>query len=89
MISVRQFNRSNIQFQSSYLNKHGECLNICLYKENSIVALFDLHGYYVEVYYDQETNMIKQVSCFKSLKKLEPFLKLINIDEIILLYKAA
>lgn len=88
MISFLQFNRRDIQSKSNYLNNHGVCLNMSIHRGVFIVTLFDLHGFYVEVCYEKETNMISRINSFASLKKLEPFLKQINIEEIILLLKA-
>jgi hypothetical protein len=87
MISVHQFKHADIQSKSCYLNGNGVYLDICIHKDNAIVALYGLHGYYVEVCYEKESNMINKIKCFTSLKKLDPFLKQVNIDEIILLLK--
>ena len=83
MISVHKFRHADTQSKSRYLNGHGVNLNLYIHKEDAIVSLYDLHGYYVEVYYEKGSNMIKQINCFTSLKKLDPFIKQINIDKLI------
>jgi hypothetical protein len=89
MLSAHQFKQADIHFQISYVNNKGVCLNVCIHRGNVKVALYALDTFYVEVYYDVECNMINQVKCFTSLKKLEPYLGQINIDEITSLLKAS
>ncbi len=89
MLSAHQFKKADIHFQIRYVNDKGIYLDVCIHKGNVKVALYALCTYYVEVYYDVESNMINQVKCFTSLKKLEPYLGKINIDEITSLLKAS
>ena len=43
------------------------------------ILLFDLGGFYVEVYYEHNSNQIVRVKSFKSTKLLTPYLDQMNI----------
>jgi hypothetical protein len=85
MISIHQFKRWQPDVQLDYLNSYGVALGISLVRKDMEVILFSLHDFYVRISYKRKTNKIKEVSCFRSMKKLEPFLDQVNIDEIIIL----
>ena len=87
MLSVRQFKKADIHAQSYYLNDHGVYLDVCIDKDGAKVALYALYDHYVEVYYEMNNFVVRKINCFKSLKRLEPFLPKINIDEINMLLK--
>lgn len=52
-------------------------------EEHSKVLLFQLHGFYVEVYYNKHKSYISEISGFDDLDQLEPYLKKINIEELV------
>jgi hypothetical protein len=45
-------------------------------------ALYQLEGFYVEVWYHKEFNAIQRLRSFSSVSQLEPYLKRIDISEI-------
>lgn len=53
-------------------------------KENGkVVLLYQLEGFYVEIFYEEYRKYIRHINCFESTKKLTPYLKQINVEELI------
>lgn len=46
------------------------------------VMLYDLGGFYVEVYYNSEINQIVRLRPFSKVSNVEPYLKTISINEV-------
>jgi len=51
-------------------------------KANQIVVLFQLHGFYVEVYYKQYRKIIDHIVTTDNTEILQPYLEQINIREL-------
>ncbi len=49
----------------------------------SIVVLYQLESFYVEVFYTKYRRYIRNINCFQSTAFLNPYLELIDVDEII------
>jgi hypothetical protein len=49
---------------------------------NQSILLFDLGGFYVEVYYEHNQNQIVRLTPFRSTNPLMPYLNLMNIKEL-------
>ncbi|RYD86164.1 MAG: hypothetical protein EOP50_22870 [Sphingobacteriales bacterium] len=47
------------------------------------VLLYQLHGYYVEVFYFMHNLSIQNIESFDDLERLEPYLLDINIDKLL------
>lgn len=85
MITFRQFKKLSADLQSNYLITEGVNLDLKLSKKNIEVALFAIHDFYVEVYFQHKTSEILRIQSFRTLKKLEPYLSQIDIDDITIL----
>jgi len=48
-----------------------------------IVILFQLHTFYVEVYYRVYRKVIDHLNCTSSTETLEPYLEQINVEEVV------
>ncbi|MDQ6814757.1 MAG: hypothetical protein M3040_13550 [Bacteroidota bacterium] len=48
-----------------------------------IVVLYQLHSFYIEVFYSKYRLIIDHINCSTSTSELEPYLKQINIEELI------
>jgi hypothetical protein len=46
------------------------------------VALYDLGGFYVEVFYDNVNNKITVIKAFKTTKMLAPYLDSFNSEDL-------
>jgi hypothetical protein len=44
------------------------------------ISLYQIDGFYVEVYYHRENNMIQRFRSFSSTNQLDPYLQQISID---------
>jgi hypothetical protein len=82
MISIHQFKKWNEDVQLDYLNLYGTNLDISRFKGNIELVLYALHNFYVEVGFQRWTSDIRSISSFSATRKLEGYLKQINIDEI-------
>ena len=51
--------------------------------ENFTILLFQLHTFYVELFYHAETNELSWVRSFESTNELEPYLMNIDVSEIL------
>ena len=46
----------------------------------SIILLYQLEGFYVEVFYRKYRSHVKHLHCFDSTEALEPYLEQINVE---------
>jgi hypothetical protein len=81
-MTLREYKTLHIDEQASFLSKTGVSIG-----ERKVgpylIALFQIEGFYVEVFYDKETlQMVKLVS-FYSTALLEPYLKTIDISSLL------
>lgn len=47
------------------------------------VILYQLEGFYIEIFYKEYRRYIHHLYCFESTNELRPYLKQINVDELI------
>lgn len=47
------------------------------------IALYQIEGFYVEVSYSQEVNMVVRIRSFVSTDKLKPYLKHIDLSLLV------
>ena len=47
------------------------------------IVLYQIEGFYVEVFYHEEHNTIKRIRSFKSVDQLRPYLDVININNLV------
>jgi len=48
-----------------------------------IAVLYQLEGFYVEIVYSKYRSIISHIICFASTQKLAPYLKQIDIEEVV------
>lgn len=48
-----------------------------------VVSLFALHDYYVEAYFNTQTDEIDRLRSFRSYSRLDPYLPLISIEKML------
>lgn len=51
-------------------------------KDHLMIFLLQMHGFYVEMYFDLRLNKVDGFRFFDELGLLEPYLKKIRIDEL-------
>lgn len=49
----------------------------------TIVVLYQLEGFYAEVYYQKYRRLIECFSCFADTARLEPYLAQINVEYLV------
>jgi hypothetical protein len=54
-----------------------------LKEEFSIVLLYQLESFYVEVYYRKYRSCVKYLHCFDSTELLEPYLEQIDVENLV------
>ena len=80
-MKVKDFNLMDEVAQADVILQHGILLAERAYKEFKIV-LYQVHQFYVEVYFHKTYQMIQGFRGFESLKHLDPYLAEIDIREL-------
>ena len=52
--------------------------------ENHNIVLFQIHGFYMEVFCDRKCHHISRLEVFSNIERLAPYLEQIEIDELFL-----
>jgi hypothetical protein len=73
-MTQQQFNSLNEHKQYRSLLLDGICLKD-RYVDDACVLLFQLHDFYVEVYFDKNSDEILMCRSFSSTDELEPYLE--------------
>lgn len=47
------------------------------------VVLYQLEGFYVEVWYRHYRRVTERIHCFRSMALLDPYLELIDVEHIV------
>ena len=85
MLSITKYKSlSNIELKEKLLWRDGNYLGLYKHKDRIEASLFALYDFYVEVFYDRRNSEVIQMRCFRAnSKKLEPYLKMIDISNLI------
>lgn len=82
MLSIQKFNRLTNPEKYAVLEDHAVYLDVYRMDGPFKVALFDLCGYYVEVWLNQKTDQLMKAVAFSSYKRLDLFLQGIDIAAV-------
>ena len=52
-------------------------------KGDTTVVLYQLEGFYAEVYYRKYRCFIDRISCFSSTTRLDPYLSEMNVEHLV------
>lgn len=85
MYSFHRFQNLPANLQIDQLSVHGIVLDLAHSIKGAEAVLFAYHDFYVELLMVKQTDEILSLRCFKSTKKLEPYLRQIDITEITVL----
>jgi hypothetical protein len=80
-MKVKDFNLMDEVKQAEVLLQHGVLLTERAYKEFQIV-LYQVHHFYVEVYFHKTYEMIQGFRGFESMHQLDPFLEKISLKDL-------
>lgn len=50
---------------------------------STVIVLYQLEGFYVEVYYLQYRRIIESISCFADTARLDPYLLQIHVEHLV------
>lgn len=50
----------------------------------TIVVLYQLEGFYAEVYYRSYRRVIDHISCFSGTKRLDPYLSGMDVEHLVM-----
>ncbi|MES2881505.1 MAG: hypothetical protein V4676_05105 [Bacteroidota bacterium] len=53
-------------------------------KEHKTVLLYQLEGFYVELFYQKHRCVVSHLYCFSSALRIDPYLDQVNVEAIIL-----
>jgi hypothetical protein len=84
MLTHCQFNSLDHADRIQILEDFGTYLELSRQSEGCKVALFDLYGFYVEVYLDQQEDRIIKLHGFGNTNRLEKYLRQIDISSMCL-----
>ena len=80
-LSLTEFRDLPQELQFEALHKHGVYVGKRKVGKQTVV-LFQLHGFYVEVYYKQYRKIIEHIVTSDSTDILQPYLDQINIRDL-------
>ena len=80
-MTLDKFNLLNEDEKSNVLWLKGSLVDI-IRKDHITVLLYQLYGFYVELYYNYNKNQIERFRSFSSTDYLEPYLDKISLEGI-------
>lgn len=83
MISIDRYNMLPQEMQAEILLEHGAYLELTRKTPQLNIELYALANFYVELYFDKVTEDPLFLRAFDTVKELEPYLPLIEIEGIL------
>ncbi|MDQ3278850.1 MAG: hypothetical protein M3Q06_11025 [Bacteroidota bacterium] len=82
MYSLCQFKKLSAERQIDELARHGIGLDLAYATKGAEAVLFAYYDFYVELVVEKFTDEILALHCFRSTKRLAPYLRQIDLSEI-------
>ena len=82
MYSFHLYKSFPAELQIQELSHHGIGLDLAYDTKGAEAVLFAYNDFYVELVVEKFNDEILSIKCFRSIKKLDPYLKQIDITEI-------
>jgi hypothetical protein len=83
MLSFDEYLELDEDLQTQLLSWDGVYLELIRGSRNLNVELYALYGFYVEIFFDKETEEPLYLKPFRNLKYLEPYLEMVDISDVI------
>lgn len=83
MIPFKKFQQFNPDLKAFILWKDGVNLSLMRSEEDYLVCLYELYGYYVELFFDAESEPVLMKE-FEGTDKLYPYLSLLDIEDVVI-----
>jgi hypothetical protein len=80
-VTEEQFNQLTEDGQSNIICRKGVLISVRRTDEHRVL-LYQIDGFYVEVYYHPTKNVIK-IKSFSGTEQLQPYLKQISLEGIV------
>ena len=81
-ISMKNYAVLRQSLQCDILHKHGVYIGKSK-RDHKVLVVFQLCGFYVEVEYKKYRHRIENIVCSNSVKIAEPYLKFVNVEELV------
>jgi hypothetical protein len=82
MIPFKKFQKFNPDLKAFILWKDGVNLSLMRSEEDFLVCLYELYGYYVELFFDADSEPVSMKE-FEDVEKLSPYLSSLDIEEVV------
>lgn len=82
MIPFKTFQHFNPDLKAFLLWKDGVNLSLMRSEDDFLVCLYELYGYYVELFFDADSEPVLMKE-FEGTERLSPYLSLLDIEEVV------
>ena len=80
-MTILQFRSLSRDIQRQVVQKNGSYL-LCHSDNDSIVKLYQINGFYVELFFDLRMSAVTRIDCFDDPNRLEPYLRQVDVSEV-------
>ena len=81
IMTLQQYKNFSNEHQM-YILKHKAVIVSTLRRDNEVYTLFQIYGFYVEVFRYGTEGVKSSINCFDEIELLEPYLKSVNISSV-------
>lgn len=85
MISFEAYKKLSADLQAEILWQFGVCLDLVRTTSRRCIELYALGNFYVEMHFNRKTEDPLFLKAFNKTKDLEPYLKLIEIGNLLVI----
>ena len=85
MYRLSQFTRLPEELRIHELKAEGIVLDLVYSSNNKDAVLFAYNDFYVEIITRNHTDEILTVRCFRTFKRLEPYLSQVDISDLLMM----
>ena len=82
MLSFEEYSSLDEDLQTQVLSLDGVYLELTRNARNMNVELYALYNFYVEIFFDRNTEEPLYLKPFKKMKYLDPYLEWVDIAEV-------
>ncbi|MGN6401592.1 MAG: hypothetical protein ACTHMD_14145 [Flavisolibacter sp.] len=82
MLTFEEYSSLDEDLQTQVLSLDGVYLELIRNARNLNVELYALYNFYVEIFFDKNTEEPLYLKPFKKMKYLDPYLDLVDIAEV-------
>jgi hypothetical protein len=81
-VTIHQFNELTEDQQAFVLEQYGVCISARDHQTDKLL-LYQVEGFYVEVFFDPSSMSIKKFKSFTTTDELEPYLNSISLKGVV------